>query len=104
MSASVLPPLSTQDDVAAYLLVLGVHPGFCDKGRGQANLLPPYQSSSRAFFQITMDGGADLVGILHSERRDLLANVIGGTEETTTGYIRLRSMAEKGMLHTPLSP
>ena len=43
-----------------------------------------------------MDDGADLVGILHSERKELLCNVIGGTEETTTGVIRLRSMAEKG--------
>jgi len=47
-----------------------------------------------------MDDGADLVGILHSERKELLADVIGGTEETTTGVIRLRSMAEKGSFST----
>ena len=49
-----------------------------------------------------MDDGADLVSVLHSERKELLVNVIGGTEETTTGVIRLRSMAEKGVLQYPI--
>ena len=51
--------------------------------------------------QITMDDGADLVGILHTKRTDRLANVIGGTEETTTGVIRLRAMAKEGVLKLP---
>jgi adenosylhomocysteinase len=52
--------------------------------------------------QVTMDDGADLVSILHSERRELLPGILGGTEETTTGVIRLRSMADKGVLQYPI--
>jgi adenosylhomocysteinase len=95
-------PLSTQDDVAAYLSVTEKIPVFAIKGEDKETY---YRHISRALEhspQVTMDDGADLVGILHSERKELLANVIGGTEETTTGVIRLRSMAEKGVLQYPI--
>lgn len=95
-------PLSTQDDVAAYLSVVEKIPVFAIKGEDKETY---YRHINRALEhspQVTMDDGADLVGILHSERKDLLAKVIGGTEETTTGVIRLRSMAEKGVLQYPI--
>jgi adenosylhomocysteinase len=95
-------PLSTQDDVAAYLSIIEKIPTFAIKGEDKETY---YRHISRALEhspQVTMDDGADLVGILHSERKELLASVIGGTEETTTGVIRLRSMAEKGVLQYPI--
>ena len=95
-------PLSTQDDVAAYLSVLENIPVFAIKGEDRQTYYRHINQALEHSPQITMDDGADLVGILHSERRDLLANVIGGTEETTTGVIRLRSMAEKGVLQYPI--
>jgi adenosylhomocysteinase len=95
-------PLSTQDDVAASLVadegiscfaVRGVdNKGYYDHIRGALAFSP----------MITMDDGADLVSTLHSEMQDKLSGVIGGTEETTTGVIRLRSMANDGALKYPV--
>ena len=95
-------PLSTQDDVAASLVedegiscfaIRGVdNKGYYDHIRGTLEFSP----------MITMDDGADLVSTLHSEMQDKLPSVIGGTEETTTGVIRLRSMAKDGALKYPV--
>jgi adenosylhomocysteinase len=95
-------PLSTQDDVAAFLVDREAVPVFAIKGEDN----PTYYRHIHAVLDgkpmLTMDDGADLVSILHSERRELLPILIGGTEETTTGVIRLRSMAEKGVLQYPI--
>ena len=95
-------PLSTQDDVAAFLAISEHIPVFAIKGEDKQTYYRHIHNALEHFPQVTMDDGADLVGILHSERKELLANVIGGTEETTTGVIRLRSMAEKGVLQYPI--
>ncbi len=95
-------PLSTQDDVAAFLAKDLQIPVFAIKGEDN----PTYYKHIHGVLDLkpnmTMDDGADLVSTLHTDRRDLLAGVIGGTEETTTGVIRLRAMAEKGVLQYPL--
>ena len=95
-------PLSTQDDVAAFLAVSQGIPVFAIKGEDKETYYRHIHGALEHSPQVTMDDGADLVGILHSERKELLGNVIGGTEETTTGVIRLRSMAEKGVLRYPI--
>ncbi len=95
-------PLSTQDDVAAFLAVCEKIPVFAIKGEDKDTYYRHIHSSLEHQPQVTMDDGADLVGVLHSDRRELLQYVIGGTEETTTGVIRLRSMAEKGVLQYPI--
>ena len=95
-------PLSTQDDVAAFLSISEHIPVFAIKGEDKQTYYRHIHNALEHSPQVTMDDGADLVGILHSERKELLANVIGGTEETTTGVIRLRSMAEKGVLQYPI--
>ncbi len=95
-------PLSTQDDVAAFLSISERIPVFAIKGEDKETYYRHIHNALEHSPQVTMDDGADLVGILHSERKELLANVIGGTEETTTGVIRLRSMAEKGVLQYPI--
>ena len=95
-------PLSTQDDVAAFLAICEGIPVFAIKGEDKETYYRHINNALEHCPQITMDDGADLVGILHSERKELLGNVIGGTEETTTGVIRLRSMAEKGVLQYPI--
>ncbi len=95
-------PLSTQDDVAAFLSISEGIPVFAIKGEDKQTYYRHIHNALEHFPQVTMDDGADLVGILHSERKELLADVIGGTEETTTGVIRLRSMAEKGVLQYPI--
>ena len=95
-------PLSTQDDVAAFLAVSEGIPVFAIKGEDKETYYRHIHNALEHCPQVTMDDGADLVGILHSERKELLCNVIGGTEETTTGVIRLRSMAEKGVLQYPI--
>lgn len=95
-------PLSTQDDVAAALVKEHKIPVFAIKGESNKT----YYSHINAVLDqkptITMDDGADLVSTVHSVRKELAKNIIGGTEETTTGVIRLRSMAEKGVLRFPL--
>jgi adenosylhomocysteinase len=95
-------PLSTQDDVAASLVQHDQVPVFAIKGEDKETYYRHIYACLEKNPQVTMDDGADLVSVLHSERRDLLAGVIGGTEETTTGVIRLKSMAEKGVLQYPI--
>jgi len=95
-------PLSTQDDVAAHLVEnLGI-PVFAIKGEDNPTYYKHIHSVLKLKPTLTMDDGADLVSTLHSEGRGLLPGLIGGTEETTTGVIRLRSMAEKGVLQYPI--
>jgi len=95
-------PLSTQDDVAAALVNEFGIPVFAIRGEDNAT----YYSHVRAALdhkpQLTLDDGADLVSTLHRERPELLPDVLGGTEETTTGVIRLRAMAADGALKMPL--
>ena len=95
-------PLSTQDDVAASLYVHDAMAVFAIKGEDKDTYYKHIHASLGHSPQITMDDGADLVGTLHTDRKELLANIIAGTEETTTGVIRLRSMAEKGVLRYPI--
>ena len=95
-------PLSTQDDVAAALVQFYEVPTFAINGEDNET----YYSHIRAALDhrpnITMDDGADLVSTLHKERIDQIPDVIAGTEETTTGVIRLRAMAEQGALRFPV--
>ena len=86
-------PLSTQDDVAAALVNHFEIPTFAIKGEDNATYYKHLHAALDHKPQMTMDDGADLVSVLHKDRRDLLSGVIGGTEETTTGVIRLRAMA-----------
>jgi len=95
-------PLSTQDDVAAALVKYYDIPVFAIKGEDNDTYYRHINQALDHKPQITMDDGADLVSTLHSQKQDLLANVIGGTEETTTGLIRLRSMAKNKVLHYPI--
>lgn len=95
-------PLSTQDDVAASLVVNDEIPVFAIKGEDSDTYYSHIQSVLDLKPDITMDDGADLVSVLHTERSDVLAGVRGGTEETTTGVIRLRSMAAEGVLQYPI--
>ena len=95
-------PLSTQDDVAAALVNIYEIPTFAIKGEDNVTYYKHIQAALDHAPQITMDDGADLVSTLHKERRDLLKNVMGGTEETTTGVIRLRAMAADGALTFPV--
>ncbi len=95
-------PLSTQDDVAAALVSRYGISVFAIRGEND----PTYYKHIHAVLennpQMTMDDGADLVAVLHKERREVLESVIGGTEETTTGVIRLRAMAKDGALGYPI--
>lgn len=95
-------PLSTQDDVAASLVVNDEIPVFAIKGEDNETYYQHIQSALNISPQLTMDDGADVVSVLHSQREELLDGVIGGTEETTTGVIRLRSMANDGVLRYPI--
>jgi adenosylhomocysteinase len=95
-------PLSTQDDVAASLVSNLQIPTFAIKGEDNKTYYEHIKAALAHKPQITMDDGADLVSTLHKERTDLLADIIGGTEETTTGVIRLRAMAQKGVLRYPI--
>ena len=95
-------PLSTQDDVAAFLAAELKVPVFAIKGEDNKTYYQHIHSALSPAPTVTMDDGADLVSVLHTERKDLLRGVIGGTEETTTGVIRLRSMAQKGVLRYPI--
>jgi len=94
-------PLSTQDEVAAYLATKGINVyAWRDQKTEEyfwcINQVLDYEP------QVTLDDGADVVGTLHKERTELLKNVIGGTEETTTGVIRLRAMEKDGALKYPI--
>jgi len=95
-------PLSTQDDVAAALVKFFKIPVFAIKGEDRDTYYSHIYSVLEMEPQITMDDGADLISTLHKERRELLEKVIGGTEETTTGVIRLRAMANDGALEFPV--
>jgi len=95
-------PLSTQDDVAAALVVDHGISVFAIKGEDNKTYYRHIHAAMEHRPNLTMDDGADVVGVLHSERRDLLEHVIGGTEETTTGVIRLRAMAREGVLGYPI--
>ncbi len=95
-------PLSTQDDVAAALVVHFGVPVFAIKGEDNETYYKHIHAVLDTQPHITMDDGADLVSTLHKDRTDLIDNVIGGTEETTTGVIRLRAMAADGVLRYPI--
>ncbi len=95
-------PLSTQDDVAASLVKNSGIATFAIKGEDHKTYYRHIMDALSVRPQITMDDGADLVSVLHTKKRNLLKEVIGGTEETTTGVIRLRAMAEDGVLEYPI--
>lgn len=95
-------PLSTQDDVAASLVKDFGIPTFAIKGEDEKTYYRHINSVLDKEPQITMDDGADLVSRIHMERKDLAQKVLGGSEETTTGVIRLRSMERAGKLLFPM--
>jgi adenosylhomocysteinase len=95
-------PLSTQDDVAASLVTHFEIPVYAIKGENNDTYYQHIQAALDHQPHMTMDDGADLVSTLHKERTELLSNVVGGTEETTTGVIRLRAMAKAGALKFPI--
>src|SRR3990167_6195343 len=90
-------PLSTQDDVAAALVKEFDIPVFAQKGEDTARYYRHIQAVLASNTQITMDDGADLITTLHGAERPRLPGIIGGTEETTTGVIRLRAMERDGV-------
>jgi adenosylhomocysteinase len=95
-------PLSTQDDVAAWLAVdLGI-PVFAIKGEDGDTYYQHVESVIAAKPHISMDDGCDLVCTLHAHHADQLADMLGGSEETTTGVVRLRAMEKQGALHYPV--
>ena len=95
-------PLSTQDDVAAFLVASEKIPVFSIKGEDRDTYYRHIYQALEVKPHITMDDGADLVSTIHSEQRELLEDIIAGTEETTTGVIRLKSMAAEGVLAYPI--
>ena len=95
-------PLSTQDDVAAALVNMYEIPTFAIKGEDNVTYYKHIGAALDHKPHMTMDDGADLVSTIHKERRELLPEIIGGTEETTTGVIRLRAMAADNMLQFPV--
>jgi adenosylhomocysteinase len=95
-------PLSTQDDVAAALVSVFEIPVYAIKGEDNKTYYEHLNAALDHRPNLTMDDGADLVSLLHKERTDQLSEVIGGTEETTTGIIRLRAMAAEGALKFPV--
>jgi adenosylhomocysteinase len=94
-------PLSTQDDVAAALVEYGI-PVFAIKGEDNKTYYQHIISTLEYKPQLTIDDGADLVSTIHQKKQYLLKDIIGGTEETTTGVIRLRNMANHGKLKYPI--
>ena len=94
-------PLSTQDDVAAALSADGI-PTFAIKGEDTATFFRHINAVLDTHPHISMDDGADMVNVLHTERQAQLPEIVGGTEETTTGVIRLRAMAADGALRYPI--
>lgn len=95
-------PLSTQDDTAAALVAEYGIPTFAIKGEDNETYYRHIIDVLNARPHMTMDDGADLLTVLHQKRTDLLPSIIGGTEETTTGVIRLRAMAADGALRYPV--
>jgi len=94
-------PLSTQDDVAAALVEYGI-PTSAIKGENEKTYYKHINTALAHKPQLTIDDGADLVTTLHTKRSELIGEVIGGTEETTTGVIRLRSLEKEGKLKYPI--
>jgi adenosylhomocysteinase len=95
-------PLSTQDDVAASLVTHDEIPVFAIKGEDNTTYYKHIAAALDHKPQMTMDDGADLVSTMQKERRDLIPGMVGGTEETTTGVVRLRAMAMDGALTFPI--
>jgi len=95
-------PLSTQDDVAAALVAYDEIPVYAIKGEDNTTYYEHIHAALDHKPHITMDDGADLVSTMHKDRREVLESIVGGTEETTTGVIRLRAMAEEGALNYPI--
>ena len=95
-------PLSTQDDTAAALVREYGIPVFAIKGEDNKTYYSHIMSALENKPQITMDDGADLVTAILTERKEVISEVLGGTEETTTGVVRLRSMAQDGVLQFPV--
>jgi len=95
-------PLSTQDDVAAALVEEFGIPVFAIKGEDEDTYYSHITAAVDHKPQLTMDDGADVIGVLHSSRRDQLGDIIAGTEETTTGVIRLKAMEADGALAFPV--
>ncbi|HYA48938.1 MAG TPA: adenosylhomocysteinase [Burkholderiales bacterium] len=95
-------PLSTQDDIPAALVKYHGVPVFARKGEDHKTYYRHILQALSHGPQVTMDDGADLVSTTHNKRRDLLDGILGGTEETTTGVIRLKSMARAGVLRYPI--
>ncbi len=94
-------PLSTQDDVAAALADSGVHV-YAWRGQNTEDYYKCIEKVLEFKPTITMDDGADVVGMIHSKRKDLIKNIKGGTEETTTGVVRLKAMEQDGSLKYPI--
>jgi len=95
-------PLSTQDDTAAALVAEYEIPVFAIKGEDNDTYYSHIQAAVDHRPQLTMDDGADVIGVLHSSRREQLDDVIAGTEETTTGVIRLKALEAEGKLCFPV--
>jgi len=95
-------PLSTQDYVAAYLVKYHSIPVYAIKGEDTETYYRHIHAVLDMKPHLTMDDGADLVSMIHSKRKDLIRGIVGGTEETTTGVIRLRAMARRGVLQFPI--
>jgi adenosylhomocysteinase len=95
-------PLSTQDEAAAALVAMHGIPVYAVRGEDDATYYKHIHAALEHKPQLTMDDGADLVATLHKQRRELLEHVVAGTEETTTGVIRLRAMARDGALAYPI--
>ena len=94
-------PLSTQDDIAAYLVHAGI-PVFARNGEDSETYYSHINSAVDTAPQVTIDDGADLVAVLHSDKQHLLKHAIGGMEETTTGVIRLKALHAEGKLAYPI--
>ncbi|MGB6411665.1 MAG: adenosylhomocysteinase [Candidatus Deferrimicrobiaceae bacterium] len=95
-------PLSTQDDAAAALVKNDGISVYAIKGENRKTYYGHILQALSVKPHVTMDDGADLVSVIHTKRREVLKGVVGGTEETTTGVIRLRAMAKKGVLRYPI--
>lgn len=95
-------PLSTQDDVAASLVVNDGISVYAAKGEDSKTYYQHIQWALDSRPRVTMDDGADLISTIHTQRAELIADIIGGTEETTTGVMRLRSMEKEGALRYPV--
>ncbi|KUK13372.1 MAG: Adenosylhomocysteinase, partial [bacterium 42_11] len=95
-------PLSTQDDVAAALVSIYDIPVFAVRGEDRERYYSHIKAVLSKKPHITMDDGADLISTLHKEKPSFIGDIIGGTEETTTGVVRLKAMADNGVLMYPV--